>query len=59
MKLTNLNPGDTFLSDSGIEFQVLLMNKSEERHHKKMVKVRRLDTGEIFYFSEMIVRKIK
>jgi len=35
------------------------MNKSEERHHKKMVKVRRLDTGEIFYFSEMIVRKIK
>ena len=57
MKLSKLNPGDVFLSDSGVEFQVLMMTKLEQNRNKDKFKVRRLDTSEIFFITDLIIRK--
>lgn len=58
MKLSKLIPGDTFLTDSNVKFQVLLMNKAEIKKYKNQFKVRRLDKPETYFMSDIIIRKL-
>jgi hypothetical protein len=58
MRIKELTPGDTFLTDSGIKWQLLLINKAEQKKYKNMFKARRLDTSEEHYIDNLIIRKI-
>ena len=59
MKLSKLKPSETFKTDSGELFQVLLMNKTQQRMHKERIKCRHIESSEIFYFNDIIVTKCK
>ncbi len=52
MKLSKLIPGDTFKTDTGIKFQVLLMNKAEKKKYKEHLKCRRIDSGETYFLNK-------
>ena len=58
MKLSKLKDGETFLTDTGVKFQVMLMTKKEKTDRKEFIKCKHLESG-IDYFLEnkMIIRK--
>lgn len=60
MKLSQLKPGDFFLSDSGVKFKVLPFTQSELKRKvlNGRIKVLRIDTNKTYYLTEMIIRKI-
>jgi len=52
MKVSEIAINEYFEMHSGIKMKRIPMRQSEERLYKGRIKVKRIDTEEIFYFPE-------
>lgn len=59
MKLSELKTNEIFKTDSGVRFKKLPMTPTEKRRHPDRIKVEHDHSKRIFYFTDILVIKIK